>query len=87
MTCISFDAHFGDEIKRVELSNPAGTGGERWWILIDGYTHGSLVMRNGEYWYEDDWLDAMDVQAALDTIMEYTGQPYQLVRFHSYNKK
>jgi hypothetical protein len=46
---MKFDAHFGDEIKKVVLSQPFGTGSGYWHVYVDDYYQGRIVQENGEY--------------------------------------
>lgn len=45
---IEFTAHYGDQLKQVELSTPYG-GGDGYHVYIDRYYNGVIVKLNGEW--------------------------------------
>lgn len=79
---IEFDGIFGDEIKHIVISQPLGQGGDSWSINVGGYHIGTIQIRRGEYWYEDNKLDSSDVQAIVDRITDYLHKPFDRVTFH-----
>lgn len=82
MGSIEFDAIFGDEIKRVVVSQHEGTGNDAWHINVAGYNHGMIMKRGDEYWYVNDKLNSDDIQAIVDRIIAYTGEPWQRANIH-----
>lgn len=64
---IVFMASYGDEQKRVELSQPFG-GGNGWHITIDNYHRGVVYCRDGRWVYYDKWLETADIYEIVDII-------------------
>lgn len=46
---LSFAATFGNVQKKVIISQPHGSGGGQYLVLIDNYYHGTLVKYKGEW--------------------------------------
>ena len=49
MKKIEFDAVFGNEVKKVEISQPHGTGQFGLHLMINNHYCGTLVRQNGEW--------------------------------------
>lgn len=82
MNGIEFEGVFGDEIKHVRIQQPLGQGDNSWSVNVNGYHIGVIMIRRGQYWYEDNKLDSADVQAIVDRITDYLNEPYVQVHFH-----
>lgn len=82
MNNIEFDGVFGNEIKHVTIDQPVGQGGNSWSINVNDYHIAVILIRRGEYWYDDNKLDSSDVQAIVDRITDYLGEPFARVNFN-----
>ncbi len=76
-----FEVFFGDELKKVEISQPIGTAGENWHISVNNYYHGEIHHTNDGYWYHGRALDRDDAQAILDRITDHKNEPRQLINY------
>lgn len=83
MDRIEFDAHFGDEIKHVEISQ-AYMGSEGWNVLVNLHCVAVIIPRRGEYCYHDANLDTSDIQAIVDRITDFTGEGYKQAQFYKF---
>lgn len=79
---IEFDAHFGNDIRGVIITQIDYTGGDHWHVYINGIEVATIFYRMGEYYYHDDDLNAEDCQAIVDTITYHLKQPYQQIKFY-----
>lgn len=69
MKTVEFEAVYGDETKKVQLTAPSG--GEGVQVIIDNYYQGMLFKRQGKwvgYFNEDSNLTADDVQILGEMI-------------------
>lgn len=70
---IILQAAYGDEHKKVVISEPNGGGGGSYHINIDRYHHGQMFKRNGEWvgyfaaTSELQWSDVLVIGEIIDS--------------------
>lgn len=71
MPDIEFDASFGDEIKKVCISQPFGTGGDQYHVTVDRFYWGAMWKRDGQWNFHGNaeaMLTAEDIQLLGERI-------------------
>lgn len=81
---ISFDAHFGDEIKKVRIYQMPFVL-QSWYVLVDNKEITQIYERGSEYYYHGDELTVDDVQGIIDRITEFKGEPFHQAHFYKFS--
>jgi len=83
---IVFTSICGDEQHEVKLLQQEH-GNTDWLIIIDGVKVDSITPRMNEYYYHGNQFEVDDLQAIVDRITEFTGEPFKQIQFYRWQTK
>ena len=59
----------GETVKKAYLTQPYGVGDDSWWLMVDNYYWGALMVRDGNYvFYGNGEIYGDDISILVETI-------------------